>query len=199
MPMRYVMGLWICLMLSGVLAAQTTDTDDIQVNAVFKPVIDLRVTGGASINFLVATLGEYEGGVSSPFDYFSDFDVSSSVNFQVMLSNTPFLDEEGRELDSRNVGFRIQDNGTYQAGVNHLLLGQPVSPSALAVMGTPVTLVSATGSGNAGNRTANAYRLHFELGTPDTRAISGLTSMLEQRIAPSTYTSVVTLTASAMP
>jgi hypothetical protein len=192
----------LCLLLAllpACLAAQTSDSDDIQVTAVFKNAIDLTITAGANVNFLVASQGDYLGGVSSPYNYFSDFEVSSSTNFQVSLSSTNFSDGEGRVLDARNFGYRLLDNGSHLAGVNHLLLGQASSPSPLAALGSNQVIVAATGAGNAGRAETNRFRIHFELGTADVRALSSLPTLLEQQIVPSTYTAVVTLTASAMP
>ncbi|MEZ4828645.1 MAG: hypothetical protein R3C61_20525 [Bacteroidia bacterium] len=180
----------------GIILSQT---DDIQVSAAFSSSIDLTVTSGANINFVVATLGEYTGGVSSPYNYISDFEVNSSVDFKVDISSTNFTDAAGNILNVGNFGYRISDNGTYAVGANHLLLGDVNSPSAIAVLGPNTEIITATGSGNAGPASANAFRLQFELGTPAVRALSGLPELLNQNIVPGTYTGVVTLTASAMP
>ncbi|MDX1908767.1 MAG: hypothetical protein SF053_17150 [Bacteroidia bacterium] len=187
--------------LAGALPAigQTTDSDNINVTAVFKTVIDLNVTSGANITFTVQTLDQYTNGLSDPTAYQSTFDVSSSVNFQVSLSATNFTDANGNTLNANNFGYTLTDAGTYTAGTNHLLLGGSASPSPMALLGTTSTIVAATGSGNAGPASANAYDIDFELGTANVRALSGLPTLLAQNIAPSTYTSVVTLTASAMP
>ncbi|MDX2249564.1 MAG: hypothetical protein SF052_22460 [Bacteroidia bacterium] len=188
------LGFWVLLP-----AFALSQTDDINVSAAFSSSIDLTVTSGANISFVVATLGEYTGGVSSPYNYISDFSVNSSVSFKVDLASTNFTDAAGNTLDAGNFGFRILDNGTYAVGVNHLLLGDVNSPSAVAVLGPTTEVVTASGSGNAGPSSANAFRLQFELGTPAVRAISGLPTLLDQNIIPGTYTGVVTLTASAMP
>ncbi|MEZ4773672.1 MAG: hypothetical protein R3D00_10865 [Bacteroidia bacterium] len=193
---------FLCLtwgMIALVQEPAFTQTDDIQISAAFSSSIDLTVTSGANINFVVATLGEYTGGVSSPYNYISDFVVNSSVNFKVDLSSTNFTDAAGNTLNAGNFGYRIIDNGTYTVGVNHLLLGDVNSPSAVAMLGPNTEIVTATGSGNAGPASANAFRLQFELGTPAVRAISALPALLDQNIIPGTYTGVVTLTASAMP
>ncbi len=184
-------------LLNRSLKAQAED--NIQLQAAFSSSIDLNVTAGSTINFSVATLGEYTGGVASPYDYFADFEVSASQHFQVILSSSPFSDGNGHNLSEGNFGYRLIDNGTYEAGTHHLLLGGSGSPSGLAVLGPPRTIIEATGNGNAGPASANAYRIHFELGTPETRALSGLPTLLDQRIAPGIYTGVVTLTALAMP
>jgi hypothetical protein len=195
---------WLVLSLvsflgMGSAVAQTTDSDDINVTAVFKTSIDLNVVSGANISFLVESLDDYTNGLSDPTAYTSTFEVSASVNFKVDLSSTNFTDGSGNTLNAQNFGYTIADAGTYQVGTNHLLDGGTTSPSALALLGANNTIVEATGSGNAGPATANRFNLNFELGTAGVRALSGLPILLSQNIAPSTYTSVVTLTASAMP
>ena len=193
----HILGCTGLLLLSTGLFAQAED--DIQINAAFSSSIDLTVTDGTNINFTIATMGEYTGGVASPYDYYADFEVNASQDFQVALSSTAFTDGNGNTLDAGNFGYRLIDNGTYESGTHHLLLGGSGSPSALAILGPPQVIITATGDGNAGPASANAYRIHFELGTPETRALSGLPTLLDQGIVPGIYTGVVTLTASAMP
>ncbi|RMG59019.1 MAG: hypothetical protein D6722_22860 [Bacteroidetes bacterium] len=190
--------LWF-LLAPLMLVAQTSDDDDIQVTASFASSLDLTITSGSQVNFVVATTGEYTGGVASPYNYFSDFTVTASTSFKVILSATDFNDGEGNTLPAENFGYRLYDNGTHVAGVDHLLLGGVVSPSALAILGQDTEIITPMGNGNAGTAAANTFRIHFELGTPATRALSGLPSLLEQGIAPATYSGVVTLTAMAMP
>ncbi|TAE48308.1 MAG: hypothetical protein EAZ89_15460 [Bacteroidetes bacterium] len=187
------------LLATGTAFAQTTDSDDINISAAFSSSIDLNVTDGANISFVVASLDNYTNGLVDPTAYTSTFQVSSSVDFKVDLASTSFSDGNGNELSAGNFGYTVSDAGTYQVGTNHLLLGGSTSPAPLAVLGAPRTIVEATGSGNAGPFTANTFKIKFELGTAAARAVSGLPILLQQNIAPATYTSVVTLTASAMP
>lgn len=173
--------------------------DDINLSASFSNSIACTVTYGQDINFVVATIGEYRGGLSSPFDYFSYFTVSSSANFKVELSSTDFTDPNGNVLDARNFGFRISNEGTHRPGVNQLLMGAARTPSKLVLLGEDREIVKSSGQGNAGSAEANRYKLQFELGTPSVRALSGLPTLLEQNIRPTTYRAVITLTATAMP
>ncbi|MDX2285745.1 MAG: hypothetical protein NW241_16375, partial [Bacteroidia bacterium] len=161
---------------SVALFAQATDSDDINISATFTSAIDLNVTAGDNIAFTVATLEEYSNGVADPagIAYSSTFEVSASTDFEVELSATDFLSAAGDTLDAANFGYTIEDMGTYQAGVNHLLLGAAASPSAIAVLGTDEMIVEAAGAGNAGPFSANTYKLNFELGTAAARAVSGL-------------------------
>lgn len=186
-------------LLPARLGAQTDETDDIQLSAAFEASIDLRVTEGSSISFVVATTSEYTGGLASPYQYFSEFTVTSSTAFQVVLSAADLADGAGRTLDIRNLGCRLTDYGTHTAGVQHLLMGAAASPSALALLGPSLTLITATGPGNAGTAAQNRFRIQFELATPELRALSGLPTLLEQRITPGVYRTVILLTASPMP
>ena len=185
-------------MLSGLyLSAQVSD--DIQISASFSSSIDLTVTSGSNISFNVATLDDYTNGLADATAYNSEFEVNSSVDFKVDLTSTPFDDGNGNILDAANFGYTLSDNGTYQVGTNHKLIGGTTSPSSFAVLGTNTEIVTATGDGNAGSAAANAYTIKFELGTAGVRSVSGLSNLLDQNIAPATYSSTVTLTASAMP
>lgn len=189
----------LVLFLAPAGFAQTDDSDDIQVSASFSSSIDLTVTAGENIAFNVVTLDDYTNGLADPVAYNSTFEVNSSVDFQVELTATDFSDGSGNTLDADNFGYTIADAGTYASGTNHLLLGAATTPSAYALLGEDNTIVEASGDGNAGPGTANRFTLKWELGTAPLRALSGLPTLLEQNIAPATYTSTVTLTASAMP
>ncbi|MCI4668197.1 MAG: hypothetical protein MRZ79_08670 [Bacteroidia bacterium] len=174
-------------------------SDEITINAAFSSYINLNVTEGANINFSVKSIGDYTGGMSSPYNYFSIFEVSSSQNFKVDLVATTFGDGNGNFLDANNFGYRISDEGEHLVNVNHLLLGATNSPSNLALLGANTEIVTPTGDGNAGSNLQNRYKLQFELGTPGVRALSGLPRLLDQNISPASYVGTVTLTASAMP
>ena len=188
----------LVLTISGfILSAQVSD--EIQISASFSSSIDLTVTSGSQISFSVASLQEYTDGLADATAYNSEFEVNSSVDFKVDLTSTPFDDGNGNILNAANFGYTLSDNGTNTVGTNHKLVGGTVSPSAYAVLGTNTEIVSATGDGNAGSAAANAYTIKFELGTANVRAVSGLSNLLDQNIAPATYSSTVTLTASAMP
>ncbi|MDX2285057.1 MAG: hypothetical protein NW241_12905 [Bacteroidia bacterium] len=193
--------LFFALLLSFGAIAQTDDTDEINISAAFSSSIDLTVTSGDNISFVVASLEQYTDGLADPAGvaYSSIFEVNASVDFKVDLSSTDFTDGAGNTLNAGNFGYTLEDAGTYQVGTNHLLLGGSATPSSMAVLGAPQTVVEAAGSGNAGPATANRFKINFELGTAAARAVSGLPTLLSQNIAPTTYTSVVTLTASAMP
>jgi len=174
-------------------------TDEIQISAAFSSSIDLTVTEGDNISFTVATLDDYTNGLADPTAYNSKFVVNSSVDFKVDLTATPFDDGNGNILDANNFGYTIADAGTHAAGANHLLMGATASPSAYALLGNNTEVVTASNDGNAGDASQNAYILKFELGTDNVRSVSGLPRLLDQNIAPATYSSTVTLTASAMP
>ncbi|GAB4420846.1 MAG: hypothetical protein OHK0039_34960 [Bacteroidia bacterium] len=198
MKVSFLLSLALVL-ASSLAVAQTDDSDDIQVSASFSSSIDLTVTAGSQISFNVVTLDDYTNGLADATAYNSTFEVNSSVDFQVDFTATDFSDGAGNTINANNFGYVISDAGSHAAGTNHLLLGASTTPSAYALLGDDNTIVEATGSGNAGPGTANRFTLKFELGTSSVRALSGLPTLLEQNIAPATYTSTVTLTASAMP
>ena len=181
------------------ISANAQVSDDIQINATFSSAIDLTVTSGSSIDFNVSSLKEYTNGLADASAYNADFEVNSSVDFKVDLTSTAFSDGSGNTINAGNFGYTIADNGTYAVGTNHKLLGGTSSPSAYAILGSDEEIVTSSDDGNAGSAAANAFTLKFELGTSDVRAVSGLSNLLDQNIAPAKYSSVVTLTASAMP
>lgn len=194
--MKHVLSLLLAGLCMPLAFAQS---DDINISAAFSSSIDCTVTSGTDISFVVATLDDYTNGLADPTAYSSTFEVNASVNFKVDLTSTQFTDPNGNVLDARNFGYTISDAGTHTVGSNHLLMGGTASPSAMALLGTDREIVTSTADGNAGAAAANRFTLKFELGTAAVRAVSNLPQLLDQNIAPTTYASVVTLTASAMP
>ncbi|MEL6195038.1 MAG: hypothetical protein AAFR66_23475, partial [Bacteroidota bacterium] len=130
--------------------------------------------------------------------YTATFVINSSVDFKVDLVATDFTNPDGGVLNANNFGYQVIDNGTNVVGTNHLLLGGTSSPSALALLGTDTEIITSNGDGNAGSSAANSFKIRFQLGTAAVRAVSGLDPLLDQNVAPSTYSSTVTLTASGM-
>ena len=186
----------VVILFVGNVSAQS---GDIQISAAFSSSIDLTVTNGANISFTVANLTDYTDGLAHATNYTSTFEVNSSVNFYVDLVATDFTSRVGSVLNANNFGYTLSDNGTNVVGTNHALLGDLTSPSAYALLGNNSTIIKSYGNGNAGTAAANSYKIKFELGTAAVRAVSGLPALIEQNIAPATYYSTVTLTASAMP
>lgn len=189
--------MWLSPLL---LRAQVEDSDDIVVQVVIPPCLDIRIVEGKNVDFVVSSLDNYVNGISDPLAYSTVFEVSSSQNFQVMLLTALFYSPTtDDELASGNFGFRIEDAGNYAVGDRHLLLGGSSSPSPLAAMDTDHTIITAANLGNSGNYADNRFRLSFELGTASVRALSGLPTLLEQNIAPVTYIGAVLLLATTTP
>ncbi|MDX2286536.1 MAG: hypothetical protein NW241_20385 [Bacteroidia bacterium] len=189
----------LLLIQMWVLRGQIPASDDVRIAAHFAAAIDLQVTDGESIHFGVASMSEYLDGKSSPYLYWSEFTVAASTPFTVVLSAADLTDGLGDTLDMRNIGFRLFDYGSHQAGVDHLLAGAAASPTGLLLLGPSVALIAPTGIGNTGTAAENRFRMHFELATPELRALSGLPTLLLQYIAPGTYYGQVLLTATAQP
>ena len=187
----------LACLLTVSLQAQS---DEINISAAFSSSIDLTVTDGANISFTVASLDDYNNGLAdnSGDTYTATFVINSSVDFKVDLVATDFTNPDGGVLNANNFGYQVIDNGTNVVGTNHLLLGATTSPSTLALLGTDTEIITSSGDGNAGSSAANSFKIRFQLGTAAVRAVSGLAPLLDQNIAPSTYSSTVTLTASGM-
>ena len=194
---KSLFAMTLACLLTVSLQAQS---DEINISAAFSSSIDLTVTDGANISFTVASLDDYNNGLAdnSGDPYTATFVINSSVDFKVDLVATDFTNPDGGVLNANNFGYQVIDNGTNVVGTNHLLLGATTSPSTLALLGTDTEIITSSGDGNAGSSAANSFKIRFQLGTAAVRAVSGLDPLLDQNIAPSTYSSTVTLTASGM-
>lgn len=191
--------MFILIMHSGFFSTLWAQSDDIQISAAFSSSIDLTVTDGANISFVVASLDHYTNGLKDPTAYSSTFEINSSVEYKVDLVATDFADASGNILDVDNFGYYLESIGTNRPGRNLKMLGTATNPSHYALLGNDETIIKSNGQGNVGTADKNRFKVHFELGTSDVRGISSLPALIDQNIAPGTYSSTVTLTASAMP
>ncbi|MEM8897048.1 MAG: hypothetical protein AAGC85_03050 [Bacteroidota bacterium] len=194
---------FFCILIPFYSSAQS---DEINISAAFSSSIDLRVTDGANINFTFATLEDYQNGKGGT----SKFEVASSVNFSVDMSITPFVNAEGDEIDPKNLCFRVgvpiaraseegvrwvfgsgnayDKNYTTSAGIYG-----PLHYST----STPRTVLTPGSKGNAGSYEDNQFHLSISFGNPNHKDLPAiqLPILLDQNIAPGTYTCTVTLEA----
>ena len=182
-------------------------SDEINISAAFTSSIDLRVTSGANINWTFATLDDYKNGKCG----FPVFQVASSVNFNVYFSMTPFTSPDGDEIDLKNitywwgvaeaksaeVGDRIvfgdphygTGTGAVHAGVYHGGLNYGTT--------TEMHLIGPGPDGNAGDYEENTFTISICINHGSHRATVGMPALLDQNIAPGTYTATIKLEASA--
>ena len=185
----------------------SAQSDEINISAAFSSSIDLRIASGANINFTFSTLEEYQNGKSGA----STFEVASSVNFSVAMSYTPFTNADGDEIDLRNltIRLRVPEARSSEVGVRWsypigTVLTNELAKDGLYYSGTylattaPQTVLLPGPSGNAGTYEDNQFEIVFHMGYQgrnDALSGIGLPSLLDQNIAPGTYTCTVTLEA----
>ena len=193
---------FFCILLPFSAQAQS---DEINISAAFSSSIDLRIASGANINFVFSTLNDYQTGKTGK----SSFEVASSVSFSIAISMTPFTNENGDEIDLKNLLFRVGvpdsrmgeehnrwDFAQANTGTGWALVrGGGEYLSALHYATTePRTILLPGPTGNAGSYEDNTYLLKFHFGDYN-RGLVNLPPLLDQNIAPGTYTCTVTLEA----
>ena len=185
----------------------SAQSDEINISAAFSSSIDLRISYGANINFTFATLEDYQSGKSGN----SQFQVASSVNFNIDISMTPFTNADGDEINLKNLAFRtwvpvdrqseegqrwnFEDGNT--VGTNKRVFNSEYYSQLHVATTSARTVITAAGNGNAGTYEDNMFGILFHFGIAAHQSINGinLPSLLDQNIAPGTYTCTVTLEA----
>lgn len=178
-------------------------SDEINISASFAQSIALTVYDGANITFEFNSLEKYQSGLSGS----SKFQVSSSTSFNVDMSFTPFVNADGDEIDLKNLEFSLAATGSTNTPAGqgdkwNFGTGNITSRNLPGVQRNyatlePRTVVLAGPSGNAGSTDENDFIVYFDFGVPTwlNSAEIGLPTLLEQNIAPGTYTCTVTLEA----
>ena len=182
-------------------------SDEINISAAFSSSIDLRIASGANINFTFTSLDDYQNGKSGT----SIFEVASSVSFSVAISMTAFTNSDGEELELKNLSYRIGalPGDVNEEGVRWIFSeANTSSPKYINSNGaslsgvhfattSPHTVLAPGPVGNAGSYEDNKFFLNFHLGVAGHQVIPeiDLPPLLDQNIAPGTYTCTVTLEA----
>ncbi len=180
-----------------------SQSDEINISAAFTTSISLRIDGSPNVEWNVTTIDQYKNGFM-PMQREVPFSVSASVNWRVEISNTDFVSPAGNTVDLRNVGYRVRPNGadvkgTYNSrfiwgpkdGENH-----SASLSGLYIASDVAkTIIEPGPAGNAGNYEDNAFVLRIGLASGNIRGVTGFKTLLDQNIAPGTYSATVRLEA----
>ncbi|MEM6764388.1 MAG: hypothetical protein AAF655_05675 [Bacteroidota bacterium] len=193
----------LCICIISPIYSQS---DEINISAAFAQSIALRVTSGANITWTFSTISDYENGKVAN----SYFEVSSSTNFNVDVSFTPFTNAEGDELNLKNLSFRVRvpiassggqgtrwDFGAHNTSNNGAQESTEHFSGVHFATTTPRTILVPGPNGNAGDYAENIYRLTLRLGskTHSSDPAINLPVLLDQNIAPGVYTCTVTLEA----
>ncbi len=185
-----------------------SQTDEINISASFAQSISLRVTGGGSLTASISSLQQYKSGICFSYAY---FEVASSTNFETTLKGTPLVNASGDEIDSRNLTYwhavpeerASEHNNRWNFGTPHSSSyegqihdhGNAFQSGISYVTTDARTLMKPGPSGNAGDYDDNKFIIAFCLGRH--RHLPGIDMpvLLDQNIAPGTYTCTITLEA----
>lgn len=201
--MKYLIFSLVILSFSYTAYAQS---DEINISASFSQSIALRVTSGANLNFTFSTLEDYQKGKFGV----SNFEVASSTDFNIDVSFTPLTNPAGDEIELKNITHRlsfslermVEQGLRWNFGTPNTSRGSSVGdnnhhgPISFATT-SPRTILTPGTNGNAGSYEENQFRIVLCLGLPyhtNDPAIK-LPTLLDQNIAPGTYTCTVTLEA----
>ncbi|MEM8896876.1 MAG: hypothetical protein AAGC85_02175, partial [Bacteroidota bacterium] len=183
-----------------------TQSDEINISAAFSSSIDLRIASGANINWTFATLKDYTEGKCG----FPVFQVASSVNFNVYFSMTPFTSPDGDEIDLKNITYwwGVAKEKSAEVG-DRIVFGDAHYGTGTAIhagvfhgglnYGTTseMHLIGPGPGGNAGGYEENTFTISICINHGSHRATVGMPNLLDQNIAPGTYTATIKLEASA--
>ncbi|MEM8896973.1 MAG: hypothetical protein AAGC85_02670 [Bacteroidota bacterium] len=188
----------LCLILLLPVFVQA-QTDEINISAAFTTSLSLRITGNPNVEWVFTTIDHYKNGFN-PIKRVVGFEVSASVNYRVEVGMTEMTSEAGDVLDIGNIAFRADVN-TAEMRAKHGSAFVWASGSrddysnAYPASTTPIPIILPGPDGNAGDYDDNQYRLRIGLGGSVVRNLNDMPTLLDQNIAPGTYSAVVTLDA----
>ncbi|MEM7511949.1 MAG: hypothetical protein AAF388_13520 [Bacteroidota bacterium] len=183
-----------------------SQSDEINISAAFEQSIELQIVGNANCSFTFSSIAHYTNGFTANGNHGSNhiqFQIASSTNFQVDMSNTAFTDGAGNTLDARYFHVRLQYQNAesdykdrYDWGPSDGFgIKSTLSGAYILAEGVTRTVVIPGPNGNAGNFEDNDFKIRIGVGVKSVAARNNLPIMLDANITPGTYTSVLTLTA----
>jgi len=196
---RFIVGLLLFLFASNV-KGQITDTKTIACTASLETILRIQVTSGGSIEFVFNTITQLRTGVSNSPKYTTNFNIASSVNYNVLLfaedANLIGVDNSAHLLNINNIGYQIEYTGggipPLTVGTHINLEGAGANPSAvIGLSNNNAHEAVSVLTNNYGNTTQNAYSILWQCGTRN--GTMNAQSIIEQNIAPDRYVSNVFL------
>lgn len=163
----------------------------IPVGVTLNSILRLNITSGGNLEYVINTIDQYQDGISIGDPYTTNFNVASSVDFNVTLvadaDDFTGVDNDAtpNTMDLDNLGYTVVDNGGGNAPANWSF------PAAmpLAVTGPTAgatTIITGTAGASAGGIDQNAFILRWEFGTGNGNT-STAGSLLTQSIAADRY------------
>ncbi|MEL6194820.1 MAG: hypothetical protein AAFR66_22355 [Bacteroidota bacterium] len=195
--------------LAFCLFSAFAQSDEINISASFAQSIELRITSGGTMNWTFSSLNDYNKGKYAD----ANFQVASSTSFEVSAAFTPFTNENGNQIDLRNLTYHIgiaegrqNEKGVRwdfpapdysrhnmramaSGGVTHYFVGFFTGSE------TDKTILTPGPSGNAGSFDDNTFCIRMSLGWSTHNQQMGIPILLDQNIQLGTYTCTMTLTA----
>ncbi|TVQ18541.1 MAG: hypothetical protein EA361_01325 [Bacteroidetes bacterium] len=172
----------------------------IPVAVTLNSILRLNVVSGGNIEFNFNTLADYTNGIDNSEAYDTQFNVASSVDWEVVmyseeedLVGTDMADGSSvMPLD--NIGYRISHTGS---GVTADLYVIPSLSSTAALSNNEVAIIE-NGGTNAGDVGQNAFTIHWRCGTAGDGDMNPQ-SILEQNLSADRYATNVFLTLKPAP
>ncbi len=156
----------LSLVFLGFSISIFAQSDEINISAAFAQSIELQIVGNANCSFTFSSIAHYTNGFAANRNHGSNhiqFQVASSTNFQVDMSNTAFTDGAGNTLDARYFHVRLQyqnDAGDYKdrydwGPSDGFGIKSTLSGAYILEEGVTRTVVIPGPNGNAGNYQEN--------------------------------------------
>lgn len=177
--------------LGAAFSQPVSELGIIPVGVTLNSILRLNITSGGNLEYVINTIEQYQNGIPAGDPYTTNFNVASSVDFDVTLvadaddftgvddNTTPNV------MDLDNLGYTVVGNGSGTAGTTWAF------PAAmpLAVTGPTIgatTIITGAAGLSAGGIDQNAFILQWEFGTGNGNTSTGGT-LLAQSIASDRY------------
>ncbi len=161
--MKKLMTIFLALGISLYSFAQAIDDEAvIPVSITLNSILRLNVTSGGNIEFVFNNLNQYTLGIATNARYNTDFNVSSSIDFDVDLTpeNTSFFigtDDPGHQMGIEYVRINVIEA---VAGPSDVFGG----PTAFIPAQANYEIVSYDGSNsNAGTGLVNSFTIQWDV------------------------------------
>lgn len=187
--MKKILACIAFLMLSGNLHLKSQDIPPPN------PGLTLNLVTGNSIGFEFDEIDEYNNGINAAQATFIRVGAIYDWKLQFKADNDMFYgtDDPSNHMELNNLGLTVVSIGTNQDDGSNLINNAKFVPVVATV--TDQTLLTRGTLTNKGYGIENSFTFNWEMGTQNGVNMNNI-SLLDQMLAPDTYTLTITLTLS---
>lgn len=186
----FLLGICLSAFAGNGKAQAVIASEVVTVDVYLNSILRLTIINGGNIEFAFKTMTDYDLGIAASSFYVSNFTIASSQKWKLEYGSEDAasllgMDDNTHTLGIRNVGFDLDENGTYNFGTQFKSDPTVDGVDISGLEPFPVTLIEDNAdvlNPNAGDGTDNSFIINWRCGTREGQAGAAPVKMLNSTI-----------------